>query len=148
MAQSRSVCANPHRFFLAISTSATYDIQHPNGLHFFLNGIPPGCLGLPVTAAVGPARCLPFFSSTAIGGRIAHAAWYRGEPHFAVVASGAVRGAAAARAWQTAEKRSLQGIGWWGFHPGRAVFRMLVNAALRKSGTVRVTDSGIPISER
>ena len=99
-----------------------------------------------MTAALGPARFLPFSPATAIGGGIAHAAWYRGEPHFPVVASGAIGGAAAARAWAAAEKRSLQGIGWWGFHLGRAAFWMLINTALRETGAFPVTDSGIPIS--
>ena len=132
--------------FLATSTPATYDMRHRNWLHFFLNAIRPGCLGLPVTAARGPARFLPFFSATAIAGGIAHAARYRGEPHFSLVASGALRGAAATRAWPAAKKRSLQGIGWWGFHPGRAAFWMPANTALRKPDTIRVTDSGIPTS--
>jgi len=87
---------------LAWGTLATHAFVHGNWLHLAFNAVMLAGIGLPVAAALGPARFLALFVACTIGGGLGHLAAEWNAWSIAVGSSGAVFGVAAARAWQSA----------------------------------------------
>ena len=132
----------------ALSTLVTYAFLHGDWVHVLFNSLLLAGLGLPVAAVLGPARFLVFFVLVSIGAGIAHVAWHWGEPSIAVGASGAVFGAAAARASLMATMRSLAPAARRRYLLGQAGSWMLVNALIWLAGNLYadVSGSGIAIA--
>ena len=136
----------PAETLAALATLATYAFLHGGWLHVLFNSLLLAGLGLPVAAVLGGTRFLMFFLGTAIGAGIAHTAWHWSEPSIAVGASGAVFGAAAARAWLTAAMRNLPVPARRRYLLRQAGSWMLVNALIWLAGTLYADASGSGIA--
>ena len=130
----------------AVATLATYAFLHGGWLHLVFNSLLLAGLGLPVAGVLGPARFLLFFLLASIGAGIAHVAWHWSEPSIAVGASGAVFGAAAARAWLLSGLRGLQGSVRHRYLLAQAASWMLVNAMIWLIGFLYAETSGTGIA--
>ena len=121
---------DPARHPRAFVTLVTHAFLHAGWLHLAFNSLVLLHLGSEIVRWLGAGRFLLLFVLAAAMGAITHGLLFGPQPGYAVGASGAVFGMAAARVEGMAVAGGLQGWERWRFRGTQAMGWMLANALI------------------